>query len=118
MWKKKRHLYGKNENYSVVRKLKKEKKINEEFEIMLNGLTIEEILAIKLELAAKMINFKLYGFPIWNSIPDIIKESTLKSALSITRTKGEAARLLGLNKSTFKALVRKYQIDSYFSENA
>ena len=84
---------------------------------MLNGLTLEELIAIKLEVTARTINFKLYGFPIWNSIPDIIKEATLKSAMSITRTKGEAARLLGLNKSYFKKLVKKYDIDDYFSEN-
>ena len=54
MWKKKLREYkGKFENYSIRKKLNNEKKINSNFETILNSLTLEEIIALKLELAAK-----------------------------------------------------------------
>ncbi len=118
MWKKKKKNYGKNINYSLSRKLRKDKRTSEEFEIMLNSLTLEEIIGLKLELGARSINNKLYGLPIWSSLPFMVKEAALKCAMSITRTKGEAARFLGLNREQFKRLVKKYEIDNYFEENS
>ena len=117
MWKKKKKNYGKNSNYSLSRKLQKDKRITEEFEVMLNSLTLEEVIGLKLELGARSINYKMYGLPIWSAIPTIVKEATLKCAVSITRTKGEAARFLGLNRSHLKQLIRKYEIDNYFEED-
>ena len=117
MWKKKKKNYGKNDNYSLTRKLKKDKRITEEFEVMLNSLTLEEVVALKLELGARSINNKLYGLPIWSSLPFMVKEAALICAMSITRTKGEAARFLGLNREQFRRLVKKYDIENYFEEN-
>ena len=74
MWVKKKNNYGKNVNYSISRKLKKEKRISDDFEVMLNSLTLEEIIALRLENGVKCINNKLYGLPIWSAIPNIIKE--------------------------------------------
>ena len=50
-WKKKLKSYqGKNKDYSFRNKLKKEKKLNDSFETILSTLTLEEIIALKLEL--------------------------------------------------------------------
>jgi hypothetical protein len=38
-------------NYSIVRKLRKKGQITEEFEVMLNSLPLEDVIALKLELA-------------------------------------------------------------------
>ncbi len=58
-WKKKLSSYkGKNYFYSFRNKVKKEKKITDDFEVMLNTLTIEEIIALKLELSSYNINKK------------------------------------------------------------
>ena len=48
--------------YSVARKLRKDKKTTEEFEVMLGNLSLEEVVALKLELSGKIIKGKLYGF--------------------------------------------------------
>ena len=116
MWKRKKKPYGKNTNYSISKKLRKDKDITEEFEILLNSLSLEEIIALKLELGAKCINNKLYGLPIWKGANHIIKEALIKTAVSITRTKGEAARFLGLNRAYFAELVKKYDVDGYFED--
>lgn len=115
-WNNKRKIYGANKDYSVIRKLRNEGKTNEKFEIMMGSLSLEELIALKLELASKTIGGKLYGLPLWYSLPDIVKDAVLKYALSAARTKMEAARFLGVNKEYFYKLTKKYDMDSFFKE--
>jgi len=108
---------GRNRYYSISNKLKRENKSSEEFEIIFNNLSLEEVIGLKLELASKSsFNGKLYGVPIWNSIPNIVKDAVLKYALSATRSKREAARFLGLNEFAMKRLINKNKIDNYFEK--
>jgi len=46
----------------------------------------------------------------------IIKESVLISAVSLCKTRAEAASFLGLEASNLGALLKQYQIDDYFEE--
>lgn len=119
MWEMKRKKYSKpdQEYYSISNKLKSEGKANTDFEIMLASLTLEEIIALKLELAAQAVNGKLYGFNIWKEIPNIAKDAVLKYAYSATRTKNEAAALLGINKSEFRKLLKKFNIANWFTKD-
>ncbi len=64
-WKRKKNYNGKNKNYSISNKLKKERRSNDEFEIMLSSLTLEEVIALKLELSTKPVSNRLYGIPLW-----------------------------------------------------
>jgi len=116
-YKKKKKIYGNNKNYSVINKLLKEEKINEKFLIFLNNLSLEELIALKLENAAKSSGGNIYGIPIWNSLRDITRDATLKFAISATRTKAEAATFLGISISTLKEYILKYDIKSFFEEN-
>ena len=113
----KNKLIGKNRFYSISRKLRKENKISEEFEVMLNNLSLEEVIALKLEAASLATGGKYFGFPIWQSMRDIVKDAVLKYALSATRTKGEAANFLGLSISELRKLEKKYKTDNYFESN-
>jgi hypothetical protein len=116
-WNKKRRIHkGVNSDYSLVRKLRKDKRSNYEFEIMLNNLTLEEVIALKLELAAQAAGGALYGLPLWHSLKDIVQDAVLKYTFSATRTKGEAMRFLGLTPSHFYKLQEKFKIEEYFSE--
>jgi len=115
-WKRKNRTKGKNKNYSLGKKLKQEDKITEEFEVMLNNLTLEEIIGLKLELAAKATGGMLYGMPLWSAMPSIAKDAILKYALSATTSKMEAARFLGVNKARFNKLLKQYKTESYFEE--
>ena len=112
MWQKTRQTHkGKSYEYSFINKLKKKKKINDEFEVMLPSLTLEEIIAVKLELSSRYINNRLYNFPIWSSLNNMIKEACLKYALSASRSYADAASFLGISLSDFKANIKKYQIE-------
>jgi hypothetical protein len=115
-WKRKRRISGKNRYYSVSNKLRKEQKSNDEFEVMLNNLSLEEVIALKLELASKSAGGYLYGIPMWRSLKYIVEDAVLKYALSATRTKREAARFLGLREIEMRKINWVYNPTSYFEE--
>jgi hypothetical protein len=119
MWESKRSRFKKPDRdyYSIANKLKSEGKINERFEIMLSSLTLEEIIGLRLELAAKAVNYKLYGLNLWSTVPDIVKDGILKYVFSAARTKGEMASFLGIDVSTLKKLLKKYNVTNYFTKN-
>ena len=114
---KKNRNSGRNLYYSLSNKLRKEGKSSEEFEILFNNLSLEEVIGLKLELASKFgLRGKMYGLPIWYSLRTIVKDAVLKYAVSATRSKREAARFLGLHEQSLNILLRKHKVDSYFEE--
>ena len=116
-WKTKVGKKTKTKYYSIINKLRKEKKINKEFESILSNLSLEDIIALKLELSTRPVKNRLYGLPIWDNLVRITQEAVLKYAVSATRSQGEAMRFLGLKHKHFNMLVRKYQIHSFFQED-
>ena len=113
-WKKKRKIQGKREHYSLSKKLKRDGKISEQFEIMLNSLTMEELMGLKLELAIKAAGVPLFGIPIFKSLKDVAKSALLMYAASATRSDREAAALLGIDRMEYKRSIREYNIINYF----
>jgi len=96
--------------YSLSKHLRKSNKSSDEFEFMINQLTLEELIALKLEVSSRGINGKLYGFKLWNTIPAIAKEATLIFAISATNNLFEAQTLLGVaDHFRFKHIVRRYR---------
>lgn len=96
--------------YSFSKFLRNNNKSSDEFEFMVNKLTLEELVALKLELSSKTLNGKLYGFNLWNNLPRIIKESVILFAISATRNIDEAQTLLGLsNHKNFLLILKRYK---------
>jgi hypothetical protein len=117
VWKKKRNTQGKNKYYSISKKLLKERKTNLEFEIVLNSLTLEDIIALKLELSMKSAGAPIYGIPLWRSARDICKDAMMKLSLSATRTKREAANFLGLTIFEFQNELKKRNSIAFFEKD-
>ena len=117
MWTKKRKKKreGKNKYYSVVKLLRRQKKTSPQFEVMLASLSLEEVIALKLELAAQASGSPLYGVPIWKNLTFIVRDAVIKYALSATRSKREAARFLGIAEDSFIDNQRYYHTESYFN---
>ena len=115
-WKRKKLRKGRNTYYSLSKKLRQEKKSNDEFETMLSNLTLEEVIGLKLELSTKPVDNRLYGFPLWHNLTDIVKDAIFKYAYSATRTQMEAMRFLGLRANSFYKLREKYDPVSYFED--
>jgi hypothetical protein len=101
---------AKYSEYSFSKFLRKDNKSSDEFEFMLNKLTLEEIIALKLELSSKTLNGKLYGFNLWNNLPKLIKEALILFAVSATSTIDEAQTLLGVsNHKNFLLILKRYK---------
>ena len=101
-------------SYSTIKILKNQNKLTDPLLVCLNNLSLEDIIAIKLELACQHLNNRLYGFDIWSAIPNITREATLKFAISATRSKKDAARFLGLTYLEFLNTYKKYKLKNFF----
>ena len=99
---------------SIIKILKEQNSLNDQLLVSLNSLSLEDLIAVKLELAANNINNRLYGFDIWRALPNIVQEATLKFAISTTKSKKDASRFLGLTYLEFLNICKKYQINKFF----
>ena len=104
-------------NKSIITKLKDQSKLNDSLLVLISNLTLEDLIAIKLELSCDLLNNRLYGFDIWHRSSYIIKEAILKFAISATKSKKDAARFLGLTYQEFVRISKKYKVERYFSED-
>ena len=103
-------------NVSIIRKLRKEGKLPPEMEIFVSNLSLEDLIALKLEIAGKPVNGKLFGIPIWKSVPFIVREALIKTAISVCKTRYESAAFLGIHPDKLDRLLRKYNILSFFED--
>ena len=104
-------------NKSIVNKLTHEGVVSQDLLVLINNLTLEDLIAIKLELSCALVKNKLYGIDFWSNACYIIREALLKFAISVSRSKKDAARFLGLDLREFNTQYKKYNIESYFKEN-
>ena len=104
-------------NKSIVNKLTHEGVISQDLLVLINNLTLEDLIAIKLELSCALVKNKLYGIDFWSNSCYIIREALLKFAISVSKSKKDAARFLGLDLREFNTQYKKYDIESYFKED-
>jgi len=102
---------------SVINILKTNNQISDSTLASINSLSIEDLIAVKLELSANHLNNRLYGFDIWRNTGYIVKEALLKFAVSTTNSKKDAARFLGLTYAEFRRVLKKYDVEDYFSDD-
>ncbi len=98
-------------NTSIINKLKDQTLLNDQILVAINSISLEDLIAVKLELACNHINNRLYGFDIWRNSAYIVKDSLLKFAISTTKSKKDAARFLGITYADFKTACKKFKID-------
>jgi hypothetical protein len=99
-------------NKSIILKLC----LQDDLLVHINKLSLEDLIAVKLELSSRTLNNRLYGFDIWRKSNNIMKEALLKFALSATNSKKDASRFLGLTYIEFKQVIAKYKVKEYFAE--
>ena len=101
----------KTNNYNSVLKDIDNKFENKNFKHILSNLTLEELITAKLELSAKSLNSKLYGYPIYKNIQHIVRESLVRFSLRFCNSQEKAANLLGLNVREFKSYIKKHKLN-------
>ena len=79
-------------------------------------MTLEDVIAIKLELANRSAGNKLLGIPVWKASKHIVKDALIKCAISMARTKNEASVFLGILPKEFNIYLKKYKIERYFED--
>lgn len=94
--------------YSLSSFLKKNGKIDNRFEMMLNNLSLDEIIGLKVELSAKaFLTNKFYGFPLWKNLPKIIRSGLLLFAMKTFYDKEDAAMFLGITYKYYLKLIEE-----------
>ena len=116
VWKNKKKKSTKYENYSIVNKLKSDGKLTTQTINNINNISLEDLIAIKLELTTRYTCGKFYGMPVWRITRHTIIDALLKTGLSIAKTKKEAARFLGVDYMDFNRYIKKYKTESFFEE--
>jgi hypothetical protein len=100
--------------HSISKKLEKEGKTTQEFEVMLNRLSLEEVIALKLELSAKSFGGGIFCHPLWYSLKDIVRDAVLRYYWSVAEFHNEAFGIMGITKENYIKLMNKYKPESYF----
>lgn len=95
---------------SLIKKLREERRSNEEFEVMLKHLTLEEVFFLRLQLEDESFKNNLMGYKLYFIIREVITEGLIKFALDLKGTKKGASRFLGLDIDTLERNMFKYKI--------
>lgn len=109
---------GCNTDLSLSQRLRNEGRSSEAFEIMLSSLTLEELVALKIENSMRLTRGRMYGFKLWAKLPKIIKESVFNAVISISDTNVQAIRILGVSALTFNKYKANNSIKSKLSVNS
>lgn len=116
-WISRKKKADKNINYSLINDFKKKKLIDEKFVEQLAGLSLEDVIALKLEQVNRMVAGKFFGMPIYVSLPNMAKAAAVKYAVSCSRTMSEAAAFLGITMETLLRWTKFYKFERYLAEN-
>jgi phosphoribosylaminoimidazole carboxylase (NCAIR synthetase) len=108
---------NKFKNYSFISVMRKERKVNDEFLNLLSSITLEEVIALKLELAIQLTKHKFYNFPLWKSMPSICRDAILRYTVSACQSKRDGARMLGIDIREFNKLLKRYNIERLFNNS-
>jgi hypothetical protein len=106
---------NKFKNYSFIRIMSKQRKINDDFLNLLSTLKLEEIIALKLEMSIRLTKHKLYNLPLWRSMPSICRDAVLRYVLSACESKRDGARMLGIDIREFDKLLKRYNTEKLFN---
>src|SRR5210317_1568911 len=101
---------SKYKHKSIINKLLNNNIINESNLTFIDSMTLEDLIAVKLELSAKHINNKLYAFNLLSNTNRLVKEAIIKFAISATQSKMDAARFLGIDYEGLRKLVNEYDL--------
>jgi hypothetical protein len=95
-------------NYSKLSELKSLNKIDDQFVLYVQSLSLEELLTIKLETMMQNLNFKFFNFPLYKSFHTIVTEALFNAVFGIASNNSEAARILGLDLKQYKNYLSKF----------
>jgi hypothetical protein len=93
-----------------INSLTQKGKISNELLILISNLTLEDLIAIKIELSCAHLKNRLYGLDMWKKMSYITKEALLRVAVSCTTSYSEGARFLGITLDSYKKNLEKFNV--------
>jgi len=113
--KKKSNLSNKKviENITLSKNLREQNKSNDLFEAMISNLTLEELIALKLEMTYKNLDTPIYGLKLFRVLNYLVQDAFFKFTLSVTPNKNKARIFLGLDKKDFNWYLSRYETEKY-----
>ena len=102
----------KENKYDSVLKNINNKFVNKNFEFILSNITLEDLITAKLELSARSLNGKLFGYPIYKNVQHITRESLVRFALRFCNSQEKAANLLGLSVRELKSYIKNHELNT------
>jgi len=98
-------LLSKIENkHLFVKKVKEKHNLDDNFLRIINKMTLEDLISLKLSISNKNINYKL-----WNLFDKVVKVSLLNVVSDFTNNLDLKVELLGITKEKYKKLLEKYK---------
>ena len=84
--------------------------LSNELLVLISSLTLEDLIAIKIELSSLHLKNRLFGLDIWKKIDYITKEALMRVGISCTKSNSEAARFLGITLSDYRINLKKFNM--------
>ncbi|MGI9312708.1 MAG: hypothetical protein ACR2O9_04135 [Alphaproteobacteria bacterium] len=84
--------------------------LSNELLVLISNMTLEDLIAIKIELSSSHLKNRLFGLDIWKKIDYITKEALMRVAISCTKSNSEAARFLGITLSDYRLNLQKFNM--------
>lgn len=84
--------------------------LSNELLVLISNLTLEDLIAIKIELSANHLKNRLYGLDIWKKMDYITKEALLRVSVSCTTSYSEGARFLGITLDNYRKNLDKFDV--------
>jgi len=100
-------------DFSNAKKLIEQHKSSKDFEQFIAKLSLEELIALKLEISGRLLKGRFYGVNLLRSMGDITKDAVIRYSMSVSRNGVHMARILGVSKENLQALV-KDRFNYYF----
>ena len=98
---------------SFINVLRDQGKLNEQVETLLHNMTLEDLIAVKLELSSRTQKSPLFGIPLYETLEVIVRDAIMKYAISATRTPSEAAASLGISLEHFRNQMHEFKMYDY-----
>ena len=84
--------------------------LSNELLVLISNMTLEDLIAIKIELSSSHLKNRLFGLDIWKKIDYITKEALMRVAISCTKSNSEAARFLGITLNDYRLNLQKFNM--------
>lgn len=103
-------------NFSILKKLRQDGKSNDKFEEMLSNISLEELIAAKLEATSKHTGGILFTLPLNRALPNIVRHALVYYVMSMARTKYDAAYMLSVSYFKFTEYLVHWGLWDEFNE--